>query len=278
MHISQRFSFLRAAVVTTLFVNSGTSIVATTALASTITILPDPAIAGSGTSINGKDAKTDFEVVITSTTGVTITGSELKVNGTAVGAGMVTNDGTASVTITWNTPIPVGASAEWAFTGDEATLKNNYGWTAHFTPAASPTDVPSLGWDVTPTGDVSLVNAYSTPIAFSGLMFQFPTGFTIDSMLALLAGPAPGTPATIPAGTVPAAGELLVGHVTLPPGGFVTGDYSSVFVDSSFSPLTMTGGLGHQATVPEPSTASLLIIAISVGGLLRVISRVLLHV
>jgi hypothetical protein len=232
--------------------------------ASYASLLDDPAVAGAGGGSINK-AKTDFEVLVTSDTVVVIDGSKLTVGGTSVGAGVVTNNASMAVTITWNTPIPANTLVLYSFTGQEATFKNKISWTAKFTPAASPTDLPSLGWDVTPSGDVSLTNAYPTSISFSGLVFQQPASLTVDSMLALLAGPAPRTPATISAGVVPANSELLVGNVVLPPGGYLTGDYSSSFVDSSFSPLTTTGGLGHQSTAPEPSTAILIVFALGAG-------------
>jgi len=219
-------------------------------------------IGGSGVAGNGAN-KTDFDVVVTSTTLLNITDSTLKVGDTSIGAGVITNNFTNKVTITWNTPIPRLTAVSWSFTGDEAGTRNVYSWTVSFTPPASPTDLPSLGWNVTPEGDVFLTNGYATPIAFSGLVFQQTGGMDVNSLINLVQGPITGIPGSISTGVVPGNGQLFAGSVLLPPGRFLTAQYTSSFTDTSFSPLTMTGGLGHQAAIPEPAT--LLLVS---GGLL----------
>src|SRR5262249_36086963 len=131
------------------------------------------------------DNKTDFHIEI-HTTGSPITIATTNLNGAA--ANTITGSGTKDITIDW-TGLNIGRNKEitWGWTGTQKE-GNSFRPTAKFTPS-SPTDVPTLGWEVTPAHEVFLLNGYSSPVSFSNLLFQFPAAeFTTDSLLALLEG------------------------------------------------------------------------------------------
>ncbi len=199
-------------------------------------------------------AKTDFHIEVSSDTNMNCVGEDLggdlQVNGGAWQKPTVQNNNTHKVTLTWDVAIPVGAEvvAGFACTQEE---KNKFSVNAFFTPRNSPTDIPTLGWRVTASGDVFLTNSYSSTVAFQDLWVQFPSEITLDSMFELVSGSSIGVPASVPSGTVPAGspsdpGELLVDQFSLNPGDFLTARLDTSFTDPGFSNLDATIAIGHE--------------------------------
>src|SRR5205085_2299633 len=136
------------------------------------------------------------------------------------------------------------------------------------TPPDGPSDLPSLGWQVSPDGNVFLMNQYQSAIHFSNLLFQFPSELSLSSLSSLVTSPASGITGPVTSGDVPAAsasgtpGELFVGTFPLAPSAFLTATMDTLFVDQGFSTETMTNAVGHES-IPEPSSLILLLL----GGL-----------
>ena len=199
----------------------------------------------------------DFEVTVSSDVSLTIDDSELEINSQSIGGAQVTySSGHQTATLTWTHGIPAGASVGYTWGGHEQS-KNQYTQKARYTPPDDPTDLPSLGIDVTSSHHVFLTNAYATAIDFSNLLFQFPTDISSGSLLALILADS-GTPGLVTSGTVAGNSELFVGDFPSLPFGFLTGTYDSSFDDPSFSPLTLEGVVAHG--VPEPSTWTMMLI------------------
>jgi hypothetical protein len=235
----------------------------------------DIGASGSTTNKTGK-VKNDLEITFTSDVTMNFIGADasgnplggnLSVNGGANVAANVTGNGTRMVTLTWNANIPINAGITVSALGVE-TKFNQFTTTTRFTPPDGPADLPSLGWQVNPNGDVYLMNQYQSAIHFSSLLFQFPAALTLDSLGSLVSSPPSGITGPITSGDVPgasasgAAGELFVGNFPLAPSSFLTATMDTSFDDQTFSSATMTDGLAHES-VPEPSSLILLLI----GGL-----------
>src|SRR5258708_36207324 len=150
---------------------------------------PDPVKVGFASSSTNKDGpKTDFHVDL---------GGHVPifVNSATLGGveGMVTGSGTNNITIDWmGLTVPPNGVVTWKWDGFEQEL-NITKVLGRFTPPASPTDVPTLGWDVE-NGEVFLLNDFTADISFDHLLFQFPPDFTADSLAALVLGAPVGVP------------------------------------------------------------------------------------
>jgi hypothetical protein len=215
----------------------------------------DP-IGGGGFEKDGKSHK-DFEVTLSSDVSLTINSSDLQINQQSIGGAQVTySNGHQTATLTWTHDLPADASVGYDWGGYEQN-KNQYTQKARYTPPDDPTDLPSLGINVTSSHEVFLTNAYATAIDFSNLLFQFPTGIPSGSLLGLiLAGS--GIPGLVTSGTVAGNSELLVADFPSLPFGFLTGTYDSTFDDPSFSPLAYEGVVAHGT--PELSTWAMMLI------------------
>jgi hypothetical protein len=219
------------------------------------------------------DLKTDFHVRLKSDTRLTPSFAELVMpDGRHFIPSSIT-PGHGQLDYQWDLDFTRGTEFSYQIEVIER-LKNELNVTTFFTPVESPTDVPTLGFNVTQNGDVYLLNGYPSPIQFENLLFQFPASFEPDLFFALLSGPATGVPGLLTSGIVPGSGpsglpgQLFVGHFPLSEGDMLTGRTDTRFVDPAFSVLTSRVALAHEhpSTVPEPSTLALA--ALSLGALL----------
>jgi hypothetical protein len=222
---------------------------------------------GGKTSTGLDEIKTDFHITLKTDTNMTLDGAHISLNGGAlVAPSSVTGDGTNQIELNW-VGFGFGKTdvVRYSYVVTEET-KNQIDVTNFFTPKDSPTDIPTLGWEVTNSGDVFLQNGSDAAIHFANLLFQMPPTLTESSLLALVDAAPSGVPGFVSSGDVAAAGpggdpgRLLVGHFPLNPGDVLTATMDTSFTDSSFSAITQTESLGHEhpTAVPEPTTFTLL--------------------
>lgn len=200
------------------------------------------------------EIKTDFHLTLTSDTKMTVSAAHITVNGGAqTNPSSTTGDGTDTINFMWNgLGVDNTDTIRWSYLVSEEE-QNNVKVTSFFTPKASPTDIPSLGWRVTDNGDVYLQNAYPTAIHFDDLLFQMPGALTEAILVGLLDSPPSGETGFLSSGDVPADGQLLVGQFALSPGDFLTATADTSFVDPSFSPITEYESFGHEHQISEPA-------------------------
>ncbi len=209
---------------------------------------------------------TDFHMTVSSDTTMNCVGGRL-------GAGMTKNGGaempatvegnnSTMVSFKWNVATNPGDIVGAIFRCTQVE-ENDFTVQAWFTPKESPTDAPTLGWQVTSFGNVYLTDDYPSPVVFDNLRFQYPSEVTTDSMLALLGQPAAGISAPVASGIVPAGsvanpGRLFISHESLGVGAFLTARLDTSFADPGFSTLNATVVIGHEHQsndfVPTPTT------------------------
>src|SRR6266481_5659805 len=165
--------------------------------------------------------KTDFDLMVTSDTQLILPpGSFAVINvngGGNVRPTSVVGEGTRALTFEWDLSFAPDDTVLYAFSAIERR-RNKFVVNAFFTPKQSPTDIPSLGWDVSQSGDVFLLNGYASAIHFDNLLFQLPSTLDVDALFVLIEGNPSGIAGFVTSGNVPAVGldgapgELLVAH------------------------------------------------------------------
>jgi hypothetical protein len=211
--------------------------------------------------------KTDFHITVESDTPMNVTPVQLSASlfvnmadpaATATVGGQNTN----TLTFDWDVNIPAGASIVAGFHAVQEE-ENKFTVKSHFTPQNSPTDVPVLGWRVTPLGEVYLDNSYSEDIIFDDLTFTLLDELVFDDLLALAISDSSGLLSNVTMGAVGAESELFVGQfMQLDPGEFLTARMSLQFSDPNFSSLTSEQLLIHEGQIPEPKTIALVLIGL----------------
>ncbi len=256
-----------------LAVSAGSS----TALAALAAPLPVTYVDCLKTTNDTGAAKTDFHVVLTSDTNLTVSVSTnadiLDPPANAAGdrvQGTVMNNGTKEVSVNWVVNTPKNLVINYSVRGNggkSVKIKDRY-----FTPKANPpralsatpteTDVPGLGWRYDDaTGDVFLLNGSPFDVNFAAVGFFFPASVpSIDDSLALIDNLG-GAPASVPSGMVSAAvgqvaGELFVGNFPLASGSIIGVRLDASFPSGGGSILT-AGQFMAYANVPGPGAACL---------------------
>lgn len=227
------------------------------------------------------EVKTDFHLILKSDTNMTVNSAHISISGgpSVNPSTPPTGDGTNMVEFTWNgLGVDNTDTIRWSYLVTEEQ-RNNIAETAFFTPKASPTDVPALGWLVTNDGSVYLENLSASTIHFDDLLFQNQSMLTEAIVLSLLDSPPSGMAGLLTSGNVPAAdamgdpGSLFVGQFPLNPGDVLTSTMTTSFLDPSFSPITTYESLGHVHQIPEPTSWLLLLTGLlayfSLGGYRR---------
>ncbi len=203
--------------------------------------------------------KTDFHITVESDTPMSVT-PELIPTDLMIDlfnpeiTPTIGGNNTNTLTFDWDVSIQNGATiaAGWYALQEE---ENEFKVKSHFTPKNSPTDVPVLGWRVTPLGEVYLNNSYSEDILFDDLAFSLLDDLSIDELFALTPLDSSGILSDVAMGIISAESELFVGQfIQLDPGELLTARVSLQFSDPNFSSLTTEQLLVHEAQIPEPKT------------------------
>ncbi len=209
-------------------------------------------ITGAVKVTNTGSAKTDFEIVVSSTdTNISCSANGLRLNGGSNVATTPTGNNSKSVTLSWTLAIANGDTVAASFVCTQENA-NYFTVDAYFTPKANGTNAPTVGWRVTGSGAVYLANDRSTAVDFSDLRYQAPYSITVDSMLDLVSGPSTGTLAKVSSGTVPAGSTSSPGLLLVDPdprlngGDFLTSRMDAHFDDSGYSTLTAVVVMGHE--------------------------------
>ena len=175
-------------------------------------------------------------------------GTFIMINGgKKIAATNTKGDGTKSVTVSWTTAIAKDDGLFSAVAGKVANFKTAVKYTPKFT---DPTSVPDLGWEEDSSGNLSLLNVFTSDVQFTNLAFDVEASgvLTFDEIENFVLGTGPGV-----SGDVPAGGSLFVGSFS--PSAALIARFDASFVDSSFSPVTARDGLYSAfAVIPETST------------------------
>lgn len=218
---------------------------------------------------------TDFHLTITSDTELLMDPSSFaKIsvnNGPSIDPDKTDGVGSRKVDFEWVREFKKNDTIAYAFSMIERR-KNKFAMQAYFTPRLSPTDVPTLGWEVNQDGDVFLLNSSAMEIEFRNLNFKrgvledlmpldpFEELFDITNSFRI--------PGIMTQGVVPSAevdgtpGDILVAKFSLNFGETLMANLSTRFVNPDFSELTTTIILGHEHPLPEPNAIIIVLTAL----------------
>jgi hypothetical protein len=132
---------------------------------------------------NTSGDRTDFHVELKTDTEMTFSKGMLEApDGSFFAPTGISGNGTRTMNLDWTISTKQKQSVRFQV-GVLEKEYNQINFRAWYTPKASPTDIPGLGWRVEGNGNVFLTNEYDATVQFSGLAFSSSKTFTTMYLL-----------------------------------------------------------------------------------------------